>query len=270
MRSLYTTLFLLAAASPLLADEQSDCLSKASTTNGVIYWLGDEVPLDKADSYGNIMPGSAGTTKGCMELGQWDGQIRIGDHPHPTKDSRTVLETNPVGQWASYDISYILGYSHPVVCQDVVQRTLTGDSTDLWSVPGGGTCEDPNGYTCVGPVGPWGRHAQAMSQSSTSCWNCNPPNPFFSPAAGAAYTYPDDNGSVIAASSNRIACCVGTRCEWKNPKAGKTKAGSCTCNAGADKRDATTEGEPEMMMTKKRHLHRHSVVHKVRGLGEVI
>ena len=121
MRSTYSILLVLAAATPLLADEQSDCLAKASTTNGVVYWTGDEVSLDKADSYGNIMPGSNGTTKGCMELGQWDGQIRIGDLPHPTLDSRRILETNPVGEWASYDVSYILGYSHPVVCQDTVQ-----------------------------------------------------------------------------------------------------------------------------------------------------
>ena len=262
MRSVYSTLLFLAAATPLFADEQSDCLSKASSTNGVIYWTGDEVLLDKADSYGNIMPGSNSTTKGCMELGQWDGQIRIGDHPHPTKDSRTILETNPVGEWASYDVSYILGYSHPLVCKDTVQKTLTGDNTDLWKVEGA-SCDDKNGYTCVGPVGPWGTHASAMSP--TSCWNCNPPNPFFSPVAGAAYTYPDDNGSVISASSNAIACCVGKSCEWKNPKAGSTKDGSCTCKSGADKRDAAT---PESMR-RKRHLHRHGI-HKVRGLGEVI
>ncbi|CAF9942158.1 MAG: hypothetical protein ALECFALPRED_009549 [Alectoria fallacina] len=261
MRSVYSILLFLAAAAPLLADEQSDCLAQASTTNGVIYWTGQEVSLDKADSYGGIMAGSNGTTKGCMQLGQWDGQIRIGDQPHPVKDSRTILETNPVGQWASYDVSYILGYSHAVVCQDTVQKTLTGDSTNLWNVSGA-TCEDKNGYTCVGPVGPWGVHASAMSE--TSCWNCNPPNSFFSPVAGAAYTYPDDNGSVIAASSNALVCCVGNNCKWKNPKAGTTKAGTCTCNSGADKRDATPESKP-----KKRHLHGHGI-HKVRGLSEVI
>lgn len=260
MRSGYTTLLFLAAAAPLLADEQSDCLAQASSTNGVIYWTGDEVSLDKADSYDAIIPGSNGTTKGCMQLGQWDGQVRIGDQPHPVKDSRTILETNPVGAWASYDVSYILGFSHPVVCQDTVQKTLTGDNTDLWNVTGA-SCEDKNGYTCVGPVGPWGTHFQAMSE--TSCWNCNPPNPFFAPVAGAAYTFPDDNGSVISASSNAIVCCVGKDCEWSNPKAGTTKDGSCTCNSGADKRDAIPETKP------KRHLHRHGM-HKVRGLGEVI
>ena len=263
MRSVYTILF-LAAVTPLFADEQSDCLTKASPSNGVIYWFGDEVPLHKADSYGNIMPGSNGTTKGCMEIGQYDGQIRIGEQPDPTKDSRSILETNPVGKWASYDVSYILGYSHPVVCQDTVQKTLTGDSTDLWEVEGA-TCEDVNGKTCVGPVGPWGAHAKEMSQNPSSCWNCNPANPFFSPVSGAAYTYPEDNGSVISASSNAIACCVGKNCPWKNPKAGTTKDGTCACNKGADKRDSTPESKPKP----KRHLHGHGI-HKLRGLSEVI
>lgn len=262
MRSIYSTLLLLAAATPLLADEQSDCLAQASPTNGVIYWTGDEVPLDKADSYGNIMPGSNGTTKGCMQLGQYVGQVRIGEQPHPVKDTRTILETNPVGQWASYDVSYIPGFSHSLVCQDTVQKTLTGDSTDLWNVTGS-TCEEKNGYTCVGPVGAWGVHQPEMSE--TSCWNCNPPNPFFAPVAGAAYTYPDDNGSVIAASSNAIHCCVGKACEMKNHKAGTTKAGTCTCNSGLDKRDVAPETKPKT----RRHLHSHGK-HKVRGLSEVV
>lgn len=262
MRSVYSTLLFLAAATQLLADEQSDCLDQGSPTNGVIYWTGDEVPLDKADSYGNIMPGSNGTTKGCMQIGQWDGQIRIGEQPHPTKDTRTILETNPVGQWASYDVSYIPGHSHSLACKDVVQGTMTGDSTDLWNVTGA-TCDEKNGYTCVGPVGGWGVHAPEMSL--TSCWNCNPPNPFFAPVAGAAYTYPDDNGAVIAASSNKIVCCVGASCGWKNSKAGTTKAGTCTCNSGTDKRDSI----PETKVKAKRHVHNHGK-HKARGLNEVV
>ncbi|KAL9124785.1 MAG: hypothetical protein Q9175_008179 [Cornicularia normoerica] len=262
MRSVYSTLLFLAAATPLLADEQSDCLAQGSASNGVVYWTGQEVHLDKADSYGNIMPGSNGTTKGCMQLGQWDGQVRIGDQPHAVKDSRTILETNPVGQWASYDVSYILGYSHPVVCQDTVQKTLTGDNTDLWNVTGA-SCDDKNDYTCVGPVGPFGVHASAMGENP--CWNCNAPNGFFAPVAGAAYTYPDDNGAVIAASSNKMVCCVGRDCEWKNPKAGTAKAGTCDCSLGAEKRDATSESKPKP----KRHLHSHGK-HKVRGLSEVI
>lgn len=262
MRSIYSALAFLAAVTPLLADEQSDCLAKASTTNGVIYWTGDEVPLNKVDGYGTV-PGSNGTTKGCMELGQWDGQVRIGDQPHPVKDTRTILETNPVGEWASYDISYILGYSHPVVCKDTVQKTFTGDSKDLWNASSA-SCHEKNGYTCVGPVGPWGVHAPAMV-GGTSCYNCNPPNPFFAPVSGAAYTYPDDNGAVIAASSNAIACCVGKSCKWKNPNAGKTKDGSCACNSGADKRDVA----PKANHRPRRHLHGHGI-HKVRGLSEVI
>lgn len=262
MRSVYSTLLFLAAATPLLADEKSDCLAQASPTNGVIYWSGREVPLDKADSYGNIMPGSNGTTKGCMQIGQWDGQIRIGEQPHPVKDTRTILETNPVGKWASYDVSYISGFSIALTCLDTVQQTLTGDNTDLFDVPGA-SCEDKNGYTCVGPVGAWGVRASEMSE--TSCWNCNPPNAFFAPVAGAAYVFPDDNGSVIAASSNAIHCCVDKDCPWTNPKAGTTKHGTCTCNSGADKRDATPETKPNT----KRHLHSHGK-HKVRGLSEIV
>lgn len=259
MRFLYSTLLLLAAATPLLADEASDCLSQASPTNGVIYWTGDEVFLNKADSYGGIMEGSNGTTKGCMQIGQWDGQIRIGEMPDPVRDTRSILEVNPVGEWASYDISHISGFSHNVVCQDTIQKTLTGDSMNLWNISGA-SCEEKNGYTCVGPVGAWGKHAAAMAASSKSCWNCNPPSPFFAPIAGAAYTYPDDNGAVIAASSNAIHCCVGDSCATKNPKSGTTKAGTCTCNSGTDKRDAT----PESKAKSKRHLHSHGV-HKVRG-----
>lgn len=86
--------------------------------------------------------------------------------------------------------------------------------------------------------------------------------------AGAAYTYPDDNGSVISASSNKIACCVGKGCEWKNPKAGTTRGGSCNCELGADKkRDVGGEGEGVVMRRRRQHGHG---VHKVRGLSEVV
>ena len=263
MRSSYSILLILAAVAPTFADEKSDCLAKASPSNGVIFWTGEEVFLDKADSFGNIMPGSNGTTKGCLELGQWDGQIRLGDQPDPVKDSRSILETNPVGAWASYDASYILGYSHHFICKDTVQGTFTGDSKDLWSVEGA-KCDDPNGYTCVGPVGPWGKHAKDMSP--TSCWNCNAPNPFFAPASGGAYVFPDDNGSVISASSNAIHCHVGPNSPFTNAKAGTTKAGTCSCNQGADKRDVVPEDSKPKA---RRHLHAHGA-HKVRGLGEVI
>lgn len=263
MRSVYSTLLFLAAATPLLADEQSDCLAQASSTNGVIYWTGDEVHLDKADSYNNIVPGSSGTTKGCMQLGQWDGQIKIGVSPDPKKDSRTIIETNPVGEWATYDVSYILGYSHPVICQDTVLKVLTGDNMDLWNVTGA-SCEDQNGDTCVGPVGPYGKYYPMMSP--TSCWNCNPPNAFFAPVAGAAYTFPDDNGAVISGSSNSIACCVGKDCPLKNPKAGSTKNGNC------DKNPCTPTPGAEMNQLDnkhKRHFHGHGI-HKARGLSEVL
>lgn len=276
MRSLYPSLLLLAAATPLLADEQSECMAKASPTNGVIFWSTDglEVPLDKGDSDGGIMPGSSGTTAGCMQLGLWDGQIRIGKQPdlgNPpvlARDTRSIVETNPNGTtgWATYDVSYILGFSYPIVCKDTVQLTLTGDNLDLFNATDGAPCEEMNGYTCVNPVGPAGIHGTEMgANDGNTCWNCNPPNPFFAPVAGAAYTFPNDDGTVISKSSNAIVCCVGPQCPWSNPKAGSTKGGTCSCDSGTDKRDSTPESKPKS----KTHIHGHGI-HKARGLSEVI
>ncbi|MCJ1456414.1 Invertase [Mycoblastus sanguinarius] len=175
----------------------------------IISWSGEAVSYSWS--------GGSGTTTGCTNLGTtFEGQVAIGG------SGGTIFEGNPSGY---FDISYILGYTVPVVCSN--SGAYTGCNKDLFSMgscPGGGGA----GSVCKNPTGPGGSHdpgAYANCATCTSwCYACAPPDPFFRPCAGLAYTFPYDDDATVGPAKGAINCCVGTGCA-PNPRTSEGGAG---------------------------------------------
>lgn len=200
-------LFLLAAPLSVLAipggacDGQSDGLS--------ITWSGNA-----EGAYFTFNGGAnTGPATGCTDLGSsYTGQVGIsymGANGQPHADG-TIFETNPSGY---FDVSYILGYTLPVVCSS--NGHSTGCAADLF---GSGTpCPTTvqNGV-CHNPTGPGGSRDPGAFQGSAGGWPwcnaCSAPDPFFAPCSGSAYTYPYDDGATVGPATGSIQCCIGTAC----------------------------------------------------------
>lgn len=171
-----------------------------------------------------------GPATGCTDLGAgFTGQIGIsymGADGRPHADG-TILETNPTG---FFDVSYILGYSLPVVCRS--NNVASGCSIDLFST--GASCPTPvHDGICDNPTGPGGSKDPGSFPGSPSAWPwcnaCSPPDPFFAPCSGSAYTYPYDDGATVGPATGSIQCCVGTACGTTG-KEGNGKWGNTNLN----------------------------------------
>ena len=89
------------------------------------------------------------------------------------------------------DVSYSAGFTIPIVCTcgtDPLNTPVTGCNKALFSLR---YCPVP----CINNSPEKG-----------------PPDAFFAPCQGAAYTYPDDDGAVSACNDNNISCCLGIAC----------------------------------------------------------
>ncbi|KAL9065776.1 MAG: hypothetical protein Q9161_008001 [Pseudevernia consocians] len=207
VHQLMALLPLLAAPLSVLAipngacDGQSDGLS--------ITWSGNA-----EGAYYTFNGGAnTGPATGCTDLGSgFNGQIGISylganGQPHAMG---TILETNPTGY---FDISYILGYTLPVVCSS--NGASSGCAIDLFG-PGSPACPNLQDGVCQNPTGPGGSRDPGAYQGSAGaspwCNACSPPDPFFAPCAGSAYTYPYDDGATVGPAVGSIQCCVGTAC----------------------------------------------------------
>ncbi|KAL9099312.1 MAG: hypothetical protein Q9163_005170 [Psora crenata] len=165
-----------------------------------VQWTGDVVSFS--------WPGGSGQTEGCLDLTGFDGQVAIGG------SGATILEVNTANY---FDISYILGYSVPVVC--TANGAATGCNKDLFgnggkegevrkNPTGPGGSKDPGSYTGCATCTPW-------------CYACSAPDPFFAPCAGSAYTYPYDDAATIGPAT-AVTCCIGTQC----PSTGREGSGA--------------------------------------------
>lgn len=144
---------------------------------------------------GNPQPtviGKASATAYTFPTG-WAGRISVGKS---LSGSNSLIEASfPGDQWNSVDVSYVDGYSVPIVCSNN-GHAVTGCNIDLWKQ--GNACASPvdDGTACHNTAGDYGPAIQ-----------------FFKACEGAAYTYPKDdtatNGSV---EGKTITCCVGTAC----------------------------------------------------------
>ena len=244
-----------------------------------IFWTGDEVDYSVME-LGTVNVQKTGTTKGCLNLGDFHSNMYIGGM------NGTFFE----GNWNAagpipltyFDISYIPGFSVPVLCKS--SKGMSGCSIDLHAQ--GNKCPIPGGdKLCNNPTGIFGdKQPGAPNTEDPSaipwCYACAAPDPFFQPCAGSAYTFPnDDDATITAFPEETITCCVGTSC-GKTGREGKTKGGTAgvvrspMCNACPgnleSKRDvkAIMQQEPQTpsLLPRKhkrhQHQHRHAAVHE--------
>lgn len=247
--------------------------SQSCTGSGMnIFWTGDEVDY-------TIKNGASGTTKGCLNLGEFSSNIDIGGR------GGTLFE----GNWNStgnqyFDISFITGFSVPVMCK--ASGGMSGCSIDLHSQ--GTDCPQPGGdKLCTNPVGMNGKHDPkgytGKMAAEPWCYACSAPHKFFQPCSGAGYTYPYDDGATkTARETETINCCVGTSCGHTG-REGSTKDGNPQptrpgepCTVCLNNKDTKRGLEavmadsqpmtPSLLPRKhKRHQHRHAAVHEAKA-----
>lgn len=234
-----------------------------------IQWSGDKVDFSWS--------GGSGTTTGCTSLGSsFQGQVAVGG------SGGTIFEGNPSG---FFDVSYILGYSVPMVCSSGGVKTgcskdLLGNGGKAGTVhknpTGPGGAKDPGSYTGCATCKPW-------------CYACSAADPFFAPCAGSAYTYPYDDAATVGPASGTINCCIGTSCgstgrEGSGSKghAQPTRNPPCGLCAGSSKRsvdelevifkryeaEAPAAAFSPSLLPRKRKAHkRHAVAHEAKVLA---
>ncbi|OIW23329.1 hypothetical protein CONLIGDRAFT_657852 [Coniochaeta ligniaria NRRL 30616] len=99
---------------------------------------------------------------------------------------------------ADVDVSYVAGFSLPIVCACDGTGLVTGCNKYLWDI---GICPLNNGVgSCINPL----RDDETATQAQD----------FFKPCQGSAYTFVEDHGgnSFGVCQSGHIGCCVGSDC----------------------------------------------------------
>lgn len=112
----------------------------------------------------------------------------------------STVEMNRARPQAHIDVSFVEGYTLPIVCSVKGSLPLTGCNLDLWEYAANVTrapCPDTQ---------PWGC-------KNTGRFVNGPALAFFAPCSGAAYTYDRDNRANQGCNgAEEFHCCVGTKC----------------------------------------------------------
>ncbi|KAL8868807.1 MAG: hypothetical protein Q9198_008060, partial [Flavoplaca austrocitrina] len=163
----------------------------------------------------------------------WNGRVHVGGGPG-APNGGTLYEGNVMSNsLGAMDVSYVEGFSVPMMCTDEKTGFKSGCGIDLFSV---GTCPTGGsaGGVCKNPQGPGGDRDSADNW----CEACSPPDPFFAPCAAAAYTFPTDDAAVQGQSGLEITCVVGassdtTGREGDTAETGNPQAGRCKVCSGS-------------------------------------
>ncbi|KAG6999281.1 hypothetical protein G7Y79_00036g072370 [Physcia stellaris] len=142
----------------------------------------------------------------------WAGRISIG----PIADENVItrgstIEASFKNGIVQFDVSYVAGYTYPIVCSCQGQVVAGCNYPLLRHAAEDGGCPLPGNRICYNP----NVDNQAIPRGS-------PAHPFFEPCQGAAWTYPNDFDANIHCPVNEISCCVGILCP-RNPKQHKSK-----------------------------------------------
>ena len=143
--------------------------------------------------YGNplptVLPNSSSTQ--YIYPDGWAGNVAIGPNLNP---DGSKIEGSFINSSVDIDVSYVDGFTVPITCSSEGEA-FTGCNLDLFKA----VCENEvDGPVCLNP-------ARYMAYG--------PPTPFFAPCAGAAYTFPHDDGANRDYLSSRlVSCCIGTSC----------------------------------------------------------
>lgn len=253
-----------APSTPPQGDSNNEDSKSCNGPGMNIAWKGDVVDM----SYN----GKKGKTQGCTNLGtDFNGQVHVGG------EQGTIFEGNHNGGNQFWDVSIILGFTVPMVCSAGNEKS--GCNIDLWK--GESKCPQKDGHRCINPTGPGGHSDPGAYKGQATaepwCFACAPPDPFFAPCAGAAYTYPYDDLSTRNAQGT-VTCCIGTGCP-STGREGNTAKGNAQmerdppcglCSSGkSSKRDLEEvfehyEKEAKDLgpnLVPRRHKHRHSHAH---------
>ncbi|KAK4090032.1 hypothetical protein Purlil1_5658 [Purpureocillium lilacinum] len=143
----------------------------------------------------------------------WNGNVVINDENYPVDTGdESQLEGSFMnqgqGERGDINVSYVNGYSVPIVCRCNENNIWTGCSKNLWNY---GKCPNDN----------W-KHS-CRNDARNNGWNTQPAA-FFTPCRGdgGAYTFPaDDKANNLNAkcSQERYTCCAGYFCP-ANPAEG--------------------------------------------------
>ncbi|MDI1488452.1 MAG: hypothetical protein OHK93_007727 [Ramalina farinacea] len=188
---------------------------------------------------GNGGSPSTGKTQGtciCMSA----GSVRVNIGTTDTADHTTLIEGSAAGDDSYYDVSYVEGYTHPVVCRVSDGSSMSGHHEDLFAK--GASCDTTTTKDgtklCINP----GYTAMTTPGADpNSCWRCTLPSEFFAPASGAAYTYPFDDSPCASGpmatkgaykspmgKGEALVCCVGPNCSPNTYSVGgQTSMGNC-------------------------------------------
>ncbi|KAL9080678.1 MAG: hypothetical protein Q9159_007544 [Coniocarpon cinnabarinum] len=174
---------------------QKPASSAAQTTGDLTVNLINSYGVDLSLAYTNgagsaresptVLP--SGTSTQVLYASGWSGRLVVGIDAY--YQGSKIEGTYSNGAPPDIDVSYVDGYSVPIVCSDENHTPKSGCNLELFEL---GECEDLHGKTCVNPavgidVGPM-------------------PN-FFAPCEGAAYTYPKDDCANVQASGTYYDCC---------------------------------------------------------------
>ena len=143
--------------------------------------------------------GAGSTTFYSFPTG-WAGRISVGK---TINAANSKIEGSVTGN-PDMDVSYVDGYSVPITCTS--NGKVSGCNTELFGLNGNKcnqnvdisdfqVCSNPKLYVDDGP-----------------------PDAFFAPCQGKAYTYPNDNGANYANVDATTNCCIGTACSTGSSK----------------------------------------------------
>ena len=143
--------------------------------------------------------GAGSTTFYSFPTG-WAGRIYVGKTTDP---ANSKIEGSVTGT-PDMDVSYVDGYSVPIVCKSAGK--ISGCNTELFGLNGNkcGQNVDISGFQiCKNPA---------------LTLNDGPPDSFFAPCKGKAYTYPNDNDANYSNVDATTNCCIGTACSMGSSK----------------------------------------------------
>ncbi|KAL8737060.1 MAG: hypothetical protein Q9181_002075 [Wetmoreana brouardii] len=232
-----TTALLLALIYPsVISAQEATCAPVQGNMNVQLSGASVDFRFDPPVA-GNPTTGSTGDCPVWTFPPGWSGRVHVGGGSGAPAGG-TLYEGNVAGSGGSgaMDVSFVEGFSVPMLCTDNGNGFVSGCGIDLFSQ---GTCPTGGsaGGVCTNPQGPGGTRDSSVNW----CEACSPPDPFFAPCAAAAFTFPTDDDANDGISSLDISCTIGpsgqrTGREGNTATTGHPEAGRCDVCAGSTKR----------------------------------
>ncbi|KAI4102433.1 MAG: hypothetical protein L6R37_004372 [Teloschistes peruensis] len=131
----------------------------------------------------------------------WAGRVSVGKVNH---DDNSKIEGSFYGPGnGDIDVSYVDGYSVPITCS-VGGKVVSGCNIELFDRG----CNAPDSVSAWGPD-----NRIAACHNAAQGVPDGPASSMFAPCAGAAYTFPKDDGANTGMiAQTEMSCCIGILC----------------------------------------------------------